>query len=270
MASWSLLELRNPALRKFFAKIFGDENATAAQKVTIDALDATTGISKIEVGTVSVPQVLNANPGASVFGETINISHSAGAGDCGDLIAAYKKIAVSGAGDAGLTIVGDAPRAYVGTAADDSVADQAYASQPWVKHTGAGAITAMSGLSAKCDVTADNFTANTVNAIHAHVDGAATVTGQFDAAHLEAYPDVTSLDSMLHLSVDTGAVVQEAVKVSGALAANFINIEAVSTAVVVAAGSTIHHDPNAVTSDAYLIVKIGAIQYALPLYVLNA
>jgi hypothetical protein len=128
----------------------------------------------------------------------------------------------------------------------------------------------MSGLSAKCDVTADAFTASTVNAIHAHVDGAATVTGQFDAAMLEVYPDVKSMDSVLHIAVDTGAVVQDAIKVDGALAANFIEISAASTAVVVAAGTTIHHDPNVVTSDAYLIVKVGEIQYAVPMYVLNA
>lgn len=269
--SWSLSELRNPALRDFFAKIFGKDSSTAAKKVTIESEGVTSGISKIEMGTSAVPQVLNANPGAAVLGETISILHSAGAGNCNDLLASYKKVAVTGDGDAGLTIVGDAPRAYVGAAGTDTtVASAAYASQPWAKHDGTGAITAMSALSALCDVNTGNFTANTVNAIHAHVEGAATVTGQFDAAHLEVYPDVTSLDSVLHLSVDTGAVVQDAIKVSGAVAANFIEIEAASTAVVVAAGSTIHHDPNSVTSDAYLIVKIGEVQYALPLYVLNA
>jgi hypothetical protein len=222
-------------------------------------------------GTSTTPIILATNPGATVKGDSIAIKHSAGAGDCDDCIAAYKRVEVTGSGDAGLTAVGDAPRVYVGAAANDTtVASAAYASQPWVKHDGTGAITAMSAVSALCDVNTGNFTANTVNAIHAHVEGAATVTGQFDVAHLEVYPDVTSLDSVLHMSVDTGAIVQDAIKVSGALAANFIEIEAASTAVVVAAGSTIHHDPNVVTSDAYLIVKIGAVQYALPLYVLSA
>ena len=265
--AWSLNELRNPALRAFFAKIFGSESSTAAQKVTIESDNSTTGICKIEMGTSAVPQVLNKNPGAAVLGESISILHSNGAGDCDNLLASYKKIAVTGAGDSGLTAVGDAPRVYVGAAGTDTTAiGEAYASQPWAKHDGTGAITAMSALSALCDVNAGNFTANTVNAIHAHVEGAATVTGQFDAAHLEVYPDVKSLDSFLHMSADTGAVVQDAIKVSGAVAANFINVEAASAGVVVAAGSTLAHDPNAATSDAYLVVKVGTVQYALPLY----
>jgi hypothetical protein len=268
--AWSLNELRNPALRNFFGKIFGDPNVTAAKKITIEAEDAITGIGKIEQGSLAVPQVLKANPGATVVGQTLNILHSAGAGDCDDLVGAYQKVNVTGDGDAGITVVGSAQRAYVGTEDGTTVAKECYGDQPWAKHDGTGAIEAMSALSALCDVNTGNFTANTVNAIHAHVEGAATVTGQFDAAHLEVYPDVTSLDSVLHMSVDTGAVVQDAIKVSGAVAANFLNIEAESAGVVVAAGSTIHHDPNSVTSDAYLIVKIGAVQYALPLYALNA
>jgi len=245
----------------------GTTTATAETKMTMEFDETTTGIGLRNIGTAAVPQILNASPGATVMVDTINVLHSAGIGDCDDLIGAYKKVAVTGDGDAGLTIVGDAPRAYVGAAAEDTtLASAAYASQPWAKHDGTGAITAMSALSALCDVNTCNFTANTVNAIHAHVEGAATVTGQFDAAHLEVYPDVTSMDSVLHMSVDTGAVVQDAIKVSGAVAANFINVEAASTGVVVAAGSTLAHDPNAVTSDAYLVVKVGAVQYALPLY----
>ena len=267
--AWNLNELRNPALRDFFGKIFGTYGATAAKKVNIEAADATTGISKIEMGTTSVPQVLNTNPGAGVIGETINIRHSAGAGDCDDLIASYKKVEVIGAGDVGITVVADATRAYVGSATDDSVADEAYASQPWVKHTGTGAITAMSGLSAKCDVTADAFTASTVNAIHAHIDGAAAVTGQFDGIMVEAYPTVTSMDSAIAVAIDAGAAVAATIRQSGETT-NFIDIAAAGASAVVAAGSTIHHDPNAVTSDAYLTVKIGAVVYALPLYVLNA
>lgn len=263
--AWNINELRNPALRDFFGKIFGSASATAAQKVTIEALDATSGISKIEMGTSAVPQVLNTNPGAAVFGETINIRHSAGAGNCDDLIGAYTKVEVIGAGDAGITIVGDAPRAYVGNATDDSVADEAYASQPWVKHTGTGAITAMSGVSAKCDVMADAFAASTVNAIHAHIDGAAAVTGQFDGVMVEVYPAVTSMDSAIAVAIDAGAAVAATIRQSGETT-NFIDIAAANASAVVAAGSTLTHDPNAVTSDAYLKVKIGAVVYAIPLY----
>jgi hypothetical protein len=226
----------------------------------------TTGIGQINIGTTAVPQVLNANPGAGVIGETINILHSAGAGDCNDLIASYKKVAVTGDGDAGITIVGDATRAYVGTTAGTTVADEAYGSQPWVKHEGTGAITAMSGVSAKLNVGADNFTASTVNAGHFHIEGDADVIGMYDGIMVEAYPDVDTMDSMVHLMVDTGADVDTAIKVTGALGTNFIDISAASTGVVVAAGTTLTHDPNGVTSDAYLVVKVGATSYALPLY----
>lgn len=162
-------------------------------------------------GTVSTPITLATNPGASVLVDTINILHSAGAGDCDDLYGRYTKVAVSGAGDAGLTLVGDAPRAYVLA----GVASAAYASQPWISHAGTGAITAMSAVSAKADVNTDNFTASTVNAGHFHVEGAATVTGQFDGVMIEAYPDVTSLDSGLAIAVDAGAVVQSGIRITG-------------------------------------------------------
>ena len=199
------------------ALTLGTTVATAATKITAEFDATTTGIGLINIGSTAVPQVLNVNPGSAVIAETINILHSAGAGDCDDCIASYKKIAVSGSGDSGLTIVGDAPRAYVGVTggANNSVASAAYASQPWCKHEGTGAITAMSALSALVDVNTDNFTASTVNAGHFHVEGAATVTGQFDGAMIEVYPDVTSLDSGLAIVADGGSTVNSAIRIAG-------------------------------------------------------
>jgi len=263
--AWNINELRNPALRDFFGKIFGTSTATAAQKVNIEALDATTGISKIEIGTTAVPQVLNTNPGAAVLGETISINHSAGAGNCDDLLGAYHRVGVLGAGDSGLTAVADASRMVVGSATEDSVVAQAYASQPWLTKTGTGAITAGSAVSAKLDVNADAFTASTINAIHAHIEGEAAVTGQFDGVMVEVYPDVTCLGSAIAVAVDAGATCAATIRQSGATT-NFIDIAAANASAVVAVGSTLTHDPNAVTSDAYLKVKIGAVVYAIPLY----
>jgi hypothetical protein len=161
--------------------------------------------------------VLNTNAGATVVGETINILHSAGAGNCADLLGAYVKTAVSGDGDADTTVVAHASRAYMGTAAESTtVASQVYGSQPWVSHYGTGAVTAMSALSAKCDVNTGDFTASTINAGHFHVEGAAAVTGQFDGVMIEVYPDVTCLDSCLALAVDTNATVTSMIRVSGA------------------------------------------------------
>ena len=183
-----------------FLTLYGTESGWEI----VDQIDNAITPTSIAIGTMATPITLATNPGATYCAETINLLHSAGAGDCDDLLAAYQKVVVSGDGDAGITIVGNAPRAYVGTVGGTTVAAQAYASQPWANHKGTGAITA------------------------------------------------------------------NAIKVTGALATNFMEISAASTGVVVAAGTNIHHDPNAVTSDAYLIVKIGSVQYALPLYVLNA
>lgn len=191
--------------------ILGTTTATAETCMTSEFDETTTGIGLRNIGSLAVPQVLNANPGATVVSDTVNILHSAGAGDCDDLLGRYTKVAVSGAGDSGLTMVADAPRAYVLA----GVAKEVYGSQPWFSHAGTGAITAGSALSAKCDVNADNFTASTVNAGHFHIEGAATVTGQFDGVMIEVYPDVTCLDSALAIAVDSTAVVASGIRISG-------------------------------------------------------
>lgn len=203
-------------------KVFtiGTTTTNAETKITAEFDETTTGIGILNIGDLSNPQVLNVNPGATVVPFAVNINHSAGAGNCGDLIAAYEKINVIGDGDADMTIVGTASRAYVGLTggANNSVASQAYGAQPWAKHEGTGAITAMSGLSAKLDVSADNFTATTVNAGHFHIEGASTVTGQFDGVMVEVYPDVTSMDNAIKVAVDAGAVVQNGLAFSGSYA----------------------------------------------------
>jgi hypothetical protein len=232
----------------------GTTTTNAATKVTLEFDKTTTGIGQFKIGDTSNPQVLNTNPGSAVFGETINILHSAGAGDCDDLIGSYSKVAVSGAGDSGLTAVGSAPRAYVLAGA----AKEVYGSQPWISHAGTGAVTAMSALSAKCDVNADNFTASTINAGHFHVEGAATVTGQFDGAMIEVYPDVTCLDSGLAIAVDTGAVVTSAIRTSGNYT-NVLELAATNDAAVVGAGTY-------TTADGYLVIKVGANTYRVPFF----
>jgi hypothetical protein len=198
----------------------GTTTTNAETKITAGFDETTTGIGYFRLGDMSNPQILKVNPGATVAGSIININHTLGAGDCDDLLGSYSKVNVIGSGDAGITIVGDAPRAYVGLTggANNSVASQAYASQPWFRHQGTGAITAGSGLSAKCDVGADNFTASTINAIHAHITGTATVTGQFDGAMIEVYPDVTNLDNGLKIASDAGAVVANGLGFSGTFA----------------------------------------------------
>ena len=229
----------------------GTTTATAATKVTLGFDKTVTGIGQFIMGSASAPMVLNVNPGASVNGQTINILHSAGAGNCEDLIGIYSKVAISGDGDSGLTLVGSAPRAYVlgGT----TVAKEIYASQPWAKHTGTGTITAMSASSPKIDVDTGAFTASTVNGQHIHVTGAATVTGQFDGQMIEIYETVTCLDAIQAFSVSAGAVVASAHRYSGDYT-SFLNFAAVNTAVVVSG-------TEASGNGAKLAIMIGATPY---------
>jgi len=198
--------------------VIGTTTTNAETKITAEFDEATTGVGIFRIGDLTNPQVLNTNPGAAVIPSIISINHSAGAGNCDDLIASYDKVNVIGAGDADITIVGSASRAYVGASGVNAVADEAYGAQPWVKHEGTGAIVAMSGLSAKLDVSADAFTATTVNAGHFHIEGASTVTGSFDGVMIEVYPDVTSMDNALDVTVDVGASVQNGIGFTGTYA----------------------------------------------------
>jgi len=213
--------------------LIGTTRTDASTYIGMEFDETTTGVGLFTMGTTSAPMVLNTNPGANVIGHTINILHSAGAGDNENLYGSYVKAAITGAGDTDTVLVGSAPRAYIGTNGGTTVASAAYGCQPWAKHEGTGAVTAMSGVSALVDVNTDNFTATTVNAGHFHIEGAATVTGQFDGVMIEAYPDVTSLDSMLAIAVDGGATVTNAIRCTGDYT-SLLNFAAANTAVVVA------------------------------------
>jgi len=227
------------------------------------------------IGKFNLTGTLAASPGPTVIAHTVNVTHSAGAGDCDDLIASYSKVNVTGAGDAGLTAVGIAARAYLGAGADASVAAQIYGVQAWAKHMGTGTCTAMSGLSAALLLNdAEAFTStNSINAGHFHlytVSGAANgavTSGNFDCVMMEVYPNVTGLQSVLNMAIETAATVGAWFDLNGgADVTNFFDISAVSTCVVIAAGTTMHHDPNAVTCDGHLIIKVGAAQYDIPFY----
>jgi hypothetical protein len=244
----------------------GSTTATAATKITMAFDESATGIGLFNMGSASVPMVLATNPGATVIANTVNVLHSAGAGDCDDLIASYEKCAVSGDGDSGLTLVGTASRAYVGTAGSSTtVASQCYGAQPWASHFGTGAITAMSGVSAKVDVNTGNFTASTVNAGHFHIEGAADVTGQFDGVMVEAYPDVTCLDSMLALMADSGATVSSGIRISGAMT-NVFKLDVTTGVVTNALVPDAAPDGGTVGATKAIVCDIGGTPYYIPLY----
>jgi hypothetical protein len=244
----------------------GTTTTTATTKVTLEFDATTTGVGAFHMGTSPEPQVLVASPGASVMPMTLHVTHSGGDGDMTDYCGFYNKINIIGVGDAGLTAVADAPRAYVGVdGSSNAVVAQLYASQPWVKHGGTGAITAMSAVSAMCDVQTNAFTGNTVNSGHFHIKGAATVTAQFDGVMIEVYPDVTCLDSGLAIASDTGAVVDSAIRISG----TFGHELKLSSGAFIMTGTA---DPNgAVTgTDGSIYLRTGTGAFATVLYVCNA
>jgi hypothetical protein len=255
----------------------GTTTATAETKMTLEFDETTTGVSQILVGSLSVPQVLNENPGAAVVVDTMNILHSAGDGDCDDLIGRYTKVAVAGDGDSGLTVVGTAQRLYVGTADDDSAAQEAYAIQPWAKHSGTGTLLAMSGVSAALILNdGDAFEAtNSINAGHFHIktaSGAAngTVTSSnFDGVMVEVYGNVTGLDSMLHLT--TNATVDSAIKIGGATnLTNLIELNAIAGCVA-SAGTASGSWGNADAVATYVLtIDIGGTSYYIPIHSANA
>lgn len=247
------------------ALTLGTTVATAATKITLE-FDSTTGIGLFNMGSTSAPMVLATNPGSGVIAHTVNILHSAGAGDCDDLLGSYTKVAFSGDGDSGCTAVGGAFRAYVGTAVGDAtVVKELYGIQPWCSHDGTGAITAMSALSAKCDVNTGAFTASTVNAGHFHIEGAGAVTGQFDGVMIEVYPDVTCLDSMLALVVDSGATVTSGIRVSGAMT-NLLKLDVTTAVVANALVPAAAPDAGTMGADKAIVVDIGGTPYYIPLY----
>lgn len=257
--------------------VLGSTTTNAETKLTMEFDETTTGIGQFLMGSLSVPQVLNANPGATVVGGVMNILHSAGAGDCDDLMGLYVKNAISGDGDSGLTAVPIGTRLYVGTADDDSVVKEAYAFQPWLKHTGTGTMTAGSAVSAALILNdGDAFEAtNSINAGHFHVktaSGAAngTVTSSnFDGVMVEVYGNVTGLDSMLHLSA--GAEVTSAIKIGGAAnLTNLIELNAASGCVA-AAGTASGSWGNAdAVATQVLVIKLGDTTYYVPAHNANA
>jgi hypothetical protein len=207
-------------------------SATAGVVIDTDQVDKTSGVQSVNLGTSAAPQVLPANPGASVHGIDIALTHSAGAGDCGTMMGGYVKTVISGAGDAGTDVIALATRAYQGSDASNAAAGQLYGIQSFAKKSGTGASLAVSAVSAKLMVTDGAVQeTNSMNAGHFHVSGgteegytpATSVTGpNFDGVMIEAYPDVVGLDSGIHIAVDAGAEVGAGILISGAPIADVI------------------------------------------------
>lgn len=255
----------------------GTTTATAETKMTLEFDETTTGVSQILVGSLSVPQVLNENPGSAVVVDTMNILHSAGDGDCDDLIGRYTKVAVAGDGDSGLTVVGTAQRLYVGTADDDSAAQEAYAIQPWAKHSGTGTLLAMSGVSAALILNdGDAFEAtNSINAGHFHIKTAsgaangAVTSSNFDGVMIEVYGNVTGLQSGLHIAA--GAAVGAGIRLTGtANLTNLIDLDSASGCVA-AAGTASGSWGNAdAVATKVLAMDIDGTAYYIPIHTANA
>ena len=244
----------------------GTTVTNASTKITMEFDETTTGIGQIKVGDLSNAQVLNTNPGSAVVADILNILHSAGAGDCDDLIGRYTKVAVSGNGDSGLTAVGEAQRLYIGTGDDDSVVQEAYAIQPWAKHTGTGTLLAMSAVSAALVLgDGDAFeSTNSINAGHFHIktyggtaNGAVT-SSNFDGVMIEVYGNVTGLDSCLHMT-NGGTGTDSMIKMTVGGAVNVLEFAAAGDSVVIGGGTYS-------TADGYFVIKVGGDTYRVPFF----
>ncbi len=179
----------------------GSTQATAATMITAEFDETTTGIGIVQQGSITVPMVLNTNPGSAVVANSINVLHSAGAGDCDDLIAAYQKVSISGDGDSGLTAVGTAPRLSIAGAVSE-----AYCLQSHAIHTSDDAATAVSACSCRLSTTTADYTvANSVNAGQFILTGDGTynptcTAGRFTCVELTVESYVDGVDSVLRLN----------------------------------------------------------------------
>lgn len=251
------------------AIVLGTTTTTAATKISLEFDETTTGIGIMNMGSTTAPMVLNTNPGASVIASTVNVLHSAGAGDCDDLIAAYHKVAVSGAGDSGLTIVGSAPRAYVLAGA----AKEVYGCQPWAKHAGTGTVTAMSALSACLLLNdAEAFTAtNSINAGHFHIKPATsaangTITSNnFDGVMVEVYTNVTGMRSLINLS-NAGTSTVSMIRMSVGDCTSVFNIPTTVAGVASDANESILKDISATTNAGYIRCDVNGSERYIALY----
>jgi hypothetical protein len=198
----------------------GTTVATAATKLTLEFDATTTGIGQICIGTESVAQVLGASAAGTIQAVAINLLHDDTTGEGIDNLEGIKsRVSMQGAGDAGVTMIGGTFRSYVLA----GVAGEVYGIQPWAKHVGTGTVTAMSGLSAALLINdAEAFTAtNSINAGHFHVktvsgaaNGAVTCAN-FDGVMIEVYPNVTGLDSALHIVNESSAAVTNGINLAG-------------------------------------------------------
>jgi hypothetical protein len=119
-------------------------------------------------------------------------------------------------------------------------------------------------------VTAENY--GTVSDLFGGIDvllknEAAVATAEFGIRIRNENNSIAGPVAAAVQITDTGANTgwTSLIKQSGD-AVNVFEFAAANAAVVVAAGSGLAHDPNAVTSDAYLVAKIATTSYAIPLY----
>jgi hypothetical protein len=119
-------------------------------------------------------------------------------------------------------------------------------------------------------ITSENY--GTVSDLFGGIDvllknEAAVATTEFGVRIRNENNSIAGTVNSAILITDTGANTgwTSLIKQSGD-AANVFEFPAANSAVVVAAGSGLTHDPNAVTCDAYMVVTIDTTRYASPLY----
>ena len=206
------LDLIDTAIKARQNEIFADDiplrlgSADApATRITMEFDKTTTGVGSLKMGEYGYPMVLNANPGSVVIPAIMNVEHSAGAGDCGDLVALYVRAGVSGDGDSGLTIVPLAPRMDI-----DAECQEAYCLQAHSTHKTTDGLLAMATLSLKTTIEAGAFTATNsfvVGEVILNGDSPGAITSatrRRSVFALHAENTAPSIDSVLLLTDGAG------------------------------------------------------------------
>jgi len=244
--------------------VLGTTTTTAATKITLEFDKTTTGIGQFNMGSVSVPMVLNTNPGATVVAGTINITHSAGAGNCDDLMGLYVKTHISGDGDSGLTSVPIGARAYV----YDAAVDEVYGVQSHARHRGTATVSGSmfagsfklnlgtpSGAAAADDFTVtDNIGALWLiaTAEQNNVD----VTGNYVVAKIDVEGNCKGIDAILDIN-NSGASTTTIFDIAGGTATYLM--------VVGSSDSCVSTEETGGTAKT-LVIKIGDTAYYINAY----
>jgi hypothetical protein len=196
----------------------GTTTATPATKVSLSFDKTANNIGKLVMGTSAVPQIVSASADSLLKAREVCLTAN-GATTCDDLLADYKKLNITGAGDSGLTPVTDRAVLNVGLTggANNSAIAEGYVRQDTLTHGGTGTTAALSAHSIKLDVGAEAFIAtNNAEVAHFFLRGAGAVTStDYNGVMIDIGGEVVNLKSGLHLAIGNNAATAHGLLITG-------------------------------------------------------